>query len=180
MEELKLIDIQQGLPGVSPIEGANLYENCIVQLHRSGHSSPVVLNVDGLQLCKYAMVWEDSYNDVLERTYADEQSNVERSAVCISIFLALKQTPYTIIERSRRGTGFDYMLGFSDDPFFQPKARLEISGIAKETSTNRVDFRFQAKEAQTKRSESMGLPAYVSIVEFSTPKAKFDLTNNEA
>ena len=34
MNELKLSDIKQGLPGVSSIEGDNLYENCMVELHR--------------------------------------------------------------------------------------------------------------------------------------------------
>lgn len=45
----------------------------------------------------------------------------------------------------------------------------------RETNDNTVNKRFQQKAAQTDRSDSMRLPAYVSVVEFSTPKAKFDI-----
>ena len=175
MEILKLENIRQGMPGVSPTEGANLYENCIVQLHRSRHRSPVSLHVDGAKTCTYHLAWEGAYSDTIGRTYADEQSCVERAAVSVSILLALQQTPYTIIERARRGTGFDYMLGDKNDIFFLPKARLEVSGISKETHGNTIGSRFKGKKAQVEKAHYMAeLPAYVSIVEFSTPKAKFD------
>ena len=84
-------------------------------------------------------------------------------------------TSYTVIERSRKGTGFDYMLGDSLDPLFTPKARLEVSGIMRETDGNTLDMRFHQKTAQTDKSDGTRLPAYVSVVEFSTPKAKFDI-----
>ena len=67
------------------------------------------------------------------------------------------------------------MLGDSDDPLFMPKARLEVSGIMRETEGNTLATRFQQKAAQTDRSDATRLPAYVSVVEFSTPKAKFDI-----
>lgn len=33
MDTIRLSDIKRGMPGISPVEGANLYENCIVALH---------------------------------------------------------------------------------------------------------------------------------------------------
>ena len=33
MDTIRLSDIKKGMPGISPVEGANLYENCIVALH---------------------------------------------------------------------------------------------------------------------------------------------------
>ncbi len=179
MEVLELLDINKGLPGISPIEGANLYENCMVRLHRSEHISPTTLYVNGLENTRYSIYWENTYNEMIGRTYADEQSVTERAAVCISVLLALKQTSYTIIERARKGTGFDYMLGDKDDLYFQPKARLEISGIAKEDENNRTTTRYRLKARQTQKSDNMELPAYVSIIEFATPKAIFGLTNSE-
>ena len=175
MEELALSDITKGLPGVSTIEGTNLFENCIVALHKCNHPSPVTLSVDGMTRHDYTLNWDDNYNDQLARTYADEQSMTERAAIAISILLALKQTSYTVIERSRKGTGFDYMLGEKDDPFFNPKARLEISGILRESPQNSVNSRYQQKEKQTSISDDMQLPAYISIVEFNTPKALFNI-----
>ena len=173
MNELKLSDIMQGLPGVSSIEGANLHENCVVELHRHRHISPTVLKVSSDNDCNFCIVWEDGFNTQLDRTYSDRQSSIERSAVCISILLALKLTDYTIIERSRKGTGFDYMLGDKDDVFFNPKARLEISGISEETRHNTLNMRFEQKSRQTDVSDSTNMPAYISIVEFKTPQSIF-------
>ena len=175
MDTIRLSDIKQGMPGISPIEGANLYENCIVALHNSGHPASVELRMEGLRTEPFLLEWDDECNDQLLRTYADEQSVTERSAVAVSVMLALHTTSYTVIERSRKGTGFDYMLGDSLDPLFTPKARLEVSGIMRETDSNTLDMRFHKKSAQTDKSDGTRLPAYVSVVEFSTPKAKFDI-----
>ena len=175
MDTIRLSDIKQGMPGISSIEGANLYENSIVALHNSGHPSTVELRMEGLRTEPFLLVWDDECSDQLLRTYADEQSVTERSAIAVSAMLALHTTSYTVIERSRKGTGFDYMLGDSLDPLFTPKARLEVSGIMRETEGNTLAMRFQQKMSQTDKSDDTRLPAYVSIVEFSTPKAKFDI-----
>lgn len=90
------------------------------------------------------------------RTYADEQSVTERSAVAVSVMLALHTTSYTVIERSRKGTGFDYMLGDNLYPLFTPKARLEVSGIMQESEGNTLAMRFQQKTAQTDKSDDTG------------------------
>lgn len=175
MDTIQLSDIKQGTPGISTIEGANLYENCVVALHNSHHPTPVVLHVSGLNSCDYQLLWEDSFNDQLRRTYNDEQSVTERAAVAVSVMIALRQTNYTVIERSRKGTGFDYMLGDCLDPLFTPKARLEISGIMSQANSNTAERRFQQKATQTNKTDSSGLPAYISIVEFSCPRAIFDI-----
>ena len=175
MDTIQLSDIRMGTPGITPVEGANLYENSIVALHNSGHVSPVTLRMEGLRTEPFSLAWDDVFDDQMRRTYADEQSVTERATIAVSVMLALRTTPYTVIERSRRGTGFDYMLGHSDDPFFRAKARLEVSGIMHETDSNTLARRFEQKCAQTNRSAATRLPAYVSVVEFSTPKAKFDI-----
>ena len=173
MDKLNLSDIKQGLPGVSSVEGANLYENCIVELHRHGHLSPTILKVSADNDINLSIIWEDVFNSQLDRTYSDRQSSIERSAVCVSILLALRLTDYTIIERSRKGTGFDYMLGYKDDVYYNPKARLEISGISEETRSNTLNKRFEQKSRQTDVSDSTNMPAYISIVEFKTPQSIF-------
>lgn len=175
MDSMQLTDIKQGTPGITPIEGANLYENCVVALHHSHHPSPVTLQVSGTTNCAYSLQWEDAFDDQMCRTYADEQSVTERAAVAVSVLLALRQTDYTVVERSRKGTGFDYMLGDSHDPLFTPKARLEVSGIMRQTDSNTPEMRFRQKVAQTAKSDDTRLPAYISIVEFSAPKAIFDI-----
>ena len=86
--------------------------------------------------------------------------------------LALKLTDFTIIEKSARKNGFDYWLGQKGDILFQKKARLEISGIFKGAEKD-VNARYKVKVKQTNQSDSLNLPAYVGIVEFSNPIANF-------
>ena len=87
--------------------------------------------------------------------------------------LAKTLTQYTIIERSRKGTGVDYWLGASDDVLFQRKARLEVSGIFKGNEKD-VARRFAEKVMQTASSDSTELPVFISVVEFGTPMANFN------
>lgn len=86
--------------------------------------------------------------------------------------LAIHETDYTIIERSRKGTGVDYWLGHDDDIPFKKSARLEVSGIFT-GGEKPLETRFKKKIKQTNQSDSTQLPAYISIVEFSSPIAKF-------
>jgi hypothetical protein len=58
-------------------------------------------------------------------------------------------------------------------PFEQRKARLEISGIWKESESNTVDARVRLKRKQLEQSDSTLMPALVIVVEFGTPKVKF-------
>jgi len=81
-------------------------------------------------------------------------------------------TNLKVIRRSPKETGFDYWLGKKDDNFpFQEKARLEVSGILK-GSISQINQRLKEKMEQTKQSDDLNLPAYVIIVEFSTPICK--------
>ena len=100
------------------------------------------------------------------------QYTIEHGAVCLGIMLTTLLTPYTVIERSRKGTGFDYWLGDKDSRLFQKKARLEVSGILQGDDVTMVN-RYNMKTVQTEQSDNTGLPAYISIIEFSRPKAIF-------
>lgn len=83
----------------------------------------------------------------------------------------MKLTDLTIIERSRKGTGFDYWLGNQDSTAilpFQHMARLEVSGIRK-GNQSQINARVKQKTEQTGASDAEGLPAYIIVVEFSRP-----------
>jgi hypothetical protein len=88
----------------------------------------------------------------------------------VAILLVDSLTEYHIVERSFKGTGFDYWLGPKKSRLFQKAARLEVSGI-REGSTNAIDKRIREKVAQTKQSDVLNLPAFVVVVEFGTPTA---------
>ena len=63
-------------------------------------------------------------------------------------------------------------LGNKNSELFQKKARLEISGIMQGDDTGMWN-RYNAKVMQTEQSDYTSLPAYISIIEFSRPKAIF-------
>lgn len=141
-------------------------------MHVSGHPENVLLMIEGDLQDTVGIHWQDDYNEQKGRTYADMQYTTEHGAVCLSVMLITCLNPYTVIERSRKGTGFDYWLGDKNSLLFQKKARLEVSGILK-GDDSLLKSRHAAKVEQTSKSDELRIPAYVSVVEFSKPKAMF-------
>lgn len=150
-------------------------ENCIVALEHNSHKTGCILNVTGDQAEDIELKWSMS---VVKNGYKEEKKFIEKSAEAISFFLCRKYTEYNVIEESCIGTGVDYWLGYDEthqsyDPSNFLSARLEISGINAETPTNTVASRTKVKTKQAGTSDGTALPAYISIVEHSTPKAHF-------
>jgi hypothetical protein len=117
------------------------------------------------------LVWSNTNDDQMDRSWKDQQVATEHGAICLGVLIAMDNTPYTIIERSTKTTGVDYWLGVEENSMWQRKARLEVSGIF--TGANKVNPRFRTKIKQTKQSDNTGLPVYICVVEFGTPLAKF-------
>ncbi|MDX2098874.1 MAG: hypothetical protein SFW36_13950, partial [Leptolyngbyaceae cyanobacterium bins.59] len=95
----------------------------------------------------------------------------EQAAYGIAFLLILQLTNLTVIERARKGTGFDYWLGAQNASAplpFQRMARLEVSGIRK-GNRGQIQARVKQKMEQTRVSDAQGLPAYIIVVEFSQP-----------
>ena len=81
-----------------------------------------------------------------------------------------------VTKQSKRRTGFDYWLGEKKDILgFKDLARLEVSGILR-GSNGQINQRLKEKIDQTKKSDNLGLPAYVVIVEFSQLQVKIAKT----
>lgn len=171
---VKIKDIREGMPGITPTIGNYLYENCLMSLHRANHTDGVTLKISGLVEDTCSLNWEEKVTDQMLRSYKDDNETTEQGAVCLSVLMANRLTEYTIVERSWRGTGIDYWLGYKDDPLFQRVARLEISGIKTESATNTVIARYEQKVKQSMQSDDTLLPSYISIVEFSNPKILFN------
>ena len=83
-----------------------------------------------------------------------------------------KSTLLNILGLLDNPTSGQYWLGDKDSVLFQKKARLEVSGILQGDDTAMMN-RFNAKVIQTEQSDDTALPAYISIIEFSRPKAIF-------
>lgn len=149
-----------------------MFEACVVTLKRQEHSNlGTQLEVKGDYDMQVTLTWEDIYNEQINNAWQNQNEATEHGAECIAVLLALNLTDYTVIQRSKKYDGFDYWLGKSNDPLFQKKARLEISGIY--DNSIEVNRRFKIKLTQTDQSDHVKLPAYVGIVEFSNPLIKF-------
>ena len=160
------------IPGVSPRLGAALAEAAGVCLESQGHAQGAELRVSGDVSRAYQVVWHPSTIQAL-RSWNDDQEATEYGASGIAILLIERETPYSVVERSQKGTGVDYWLGDAADPKYRFTARMEVSGI-RSGDSGAVRARIQEKSRQTERADSErgDLPVYIVVVEFGTPLAE--------
>jgi hypothetical protein len=154
--------------GVSENWAKFLHEAAAVCLAHHAHETGKELKVDGKFRTSFYISWQKVESKDLPM-WRDMQTTVENGAYGIAILLIIKLTDYESVERAVKGNGFDYWLGYNSD-LFQRSARLEVSGIL-EGGQSEINARAQKKIQQTIRSDNIGLPAYIVIVEFSIPKS---------
>lgn len=106
----------------------------------------------------------------MKRTHADTQEATELGACGVAILLVTSVTDYKVVERSYKGTGFDYWLTRRSSKSLSFDARLEVSGIL-DGSKASVAAKSKKKLVQTDVSDHTGLPAYAVIVAFGAPMA---------
>lgn len=167
-----LEDLKKGCPGVTPDLGGFFAESGAVCLENQGHQREVNLKIYGDFQDSIKVTWHPATEQML-KAYNDLQDATENGAYGMAILLILNLTEYTILQKSIKGTGFDFWLGKKGQTnlLFQEKIRLEVSGILK-GDQKKVDQRFKEKSNQTNRSDDSGLDAIIAIIEFSLPLSK--------
>jgi hypothetical protein len=168
--KLFLTRLAEGLPAVTPAFGAALAEAGAICLQDQHHPQGVLIQIEGVFDTAFSLHWQE-VTDQMRRCWNDEEYTTEQAAYGITFLLLLHLTEFTVIERSRKGSGFDYWLGTRQDSElpFTNRVRLEVSGIRK-GDNNRIRSRARQKLDQTKRSDGR-LPAYIFVIEFSSPLA---------
>ncbi len=143
-----------------------------VCLDNQNHTPGGLLKVEGDLSTQFQLSWQP-VTPQMRDSWEDMQDTTEDGACGLAILMIQKLTEYKVIKRSRKQTGFDYWLGAKEDDNypFQAKARLEISGLLK-GSNRQIDQRVRNKIEQVKPSNYLKLPAYIVVVEFSTPLVK--------
>lgn len=142
-----------------------------VCLESQGHTPGVRLSVTGGNSSSYSLQWP-STSEQIRRTWDDPEEATENGASGIAALLIIRETGYAPIARSRKGTGIDYWLGdAANATALEYQARLEVSGLRRGDG-RAVRNRVRQKLAQTAPSDQTELPAYVIVVEFSTPQAE--------
>jgi len=174
---MRIVDLDQlkkGTPGITEAVGAYLSQATSYFLEANGHKSGVILEVVGLFEENFQIIWSDKVDDKVKRSWKDRIEATEYAAVGIATLLTELLLNLSIVERSYIGTYVDYILGAmnADNSYFKHKAKLEISGIGKETSKNTINQRIKVKLNQVQKSADKELPSYVIVVEFGRPKAK--------
>ncbi len=168
------IDVFKDIPTSLTANVMNfLAEAAVVCLSEQGHGTDVSLEVFGCVNGRIVLSWLFDVTPQIKDAWRDTQETTEFGATYLAILITHHFTPFKVIERSRKRTGFDYWLGEKEDDTypFQKKARLEISGILQENKGNTLAKRQQIKLNQTKQSDSLNLPAYIVIVEFGKPQS---------
>ena len=170
-----LEELEEAMIFFSPNQCRVWTENCIVSLEHNNILPNCLLKVTGDKNFSVPILWSSK---VSKAGYKEPIKFTEKGAEALSFLLAIELTEYEVIEEATIRTGIDYWLGYDETHpkfdnlnFFQ--ARLEISGILKESASNTLEKRVVEKKTQTKQSDATLLPAYISVVEFSNPKAYF-------
>ncbi len=174
MKILNLDQLKDGTPGITKAIGAYVVQAAAYFLELMGHESGVTLEVSGLFEENFKLTWEEEIDEPVKRSWRDSHEATEYAAVCVAALLSESLLDLSIVERSYIGTRVDYILGKAkqNEEGVTYKARMEVSGISKETASNTVNKRINVKLNQVKKSRDKNLPAYVVVIEFGKPKAK--------
>ena len=175
VQVLELRKLATGEVGITPAFGAAIAEAAGVCLESQSHiAERTFLTIKSFSpssdlLERQAqLTWPTVTLQALQ-CWKDETSATEHGAVAVAILVVQNILGKKVVERSYRGTGFDYWLGETNesDDLFEKKERLEISGIrAGDPSVLRR--RIAEKEKQTQRSDGI-YPAIVIVIEFGQP-----------
>jgi hypothetical protein len=148
---------------------------CMVCFDSQGHQSGVELRVvhgKSNETCQ--IHWMGDVTDQLRRSHADLVEATQFAACAIAFLLIQALTELMPVTQATRGTTVDYYLApqehRDDILIFNHTARLEVSGVLKETEGNTVDARVKVKKDRLKPDGD--LPTLITVVEFSQPWAK--------
>lgn len=177
MRKLNLDILRNGLPGISPTRGAFYREAVIVGLSKQGFDSGVILNISGEFEEDIIIEWTNDIDKSIIKSWKDEFQIANFGAVGIALLLMTELLYFKNFEEGTIGTGIDFWISkkeFQKDQiaFYKREARLEISGILKEKTGNTINMRIGKKKKQITVSDNLGLPGWIIVVEFSTPKSK--------
>lgn len=169
-KSMSLAALSEGMPGLTAACGQAMAEAAAVCLESRSHQPGVLLVCAGLVLEHLRVEWLP-VDDQSWRTHADMQEATEWGACAVAILVVKELTGMVVIERSKKGTGFDYWLGTKDYEGlpFEGTPRLEVSGILNGTRSQ-INSRMRQKKEQIGRSDHLAA-GFVAVVEFGTPIA---------
>ena len=154
------------MPGLTPSLAGVFAQASAVCLEHNGHRPGVVLKVAGSHPTSFELSWPLTTPQI-NKSHNDLQEATERGATCIAIHLVNNLLGLSVLERSRKGTGFDYWLGQpNQNTLFQNAKKLEVSGILRGDNGD-IQQRLRLKQKQVNRFN--GINCCIVVVEFGCP-----------
>jgi hypothetical protein len=152
MEILVIERLKEITPSLDPMHCDFLSSNCIAALEQNQHKTGCMLSVTGDSIIDFRLQWS---RKVVKASFEESRDVTKNAAEAIAFFLTPELTAYSVVRKSETGTGFDYWLSYDEKhPMYQPKnflmARLEVSGIRRETKINTIQKRIDKKKATGK------------------------------
>lgn len=147
-------------------------ESASVCFNNSNHKNPVNCIADGLFTKDYIIKYK-AVDESMKATYNDRDRAVEDGSYSIAFAVIEAHTGLQPMLKSAKGNGFDYRLGKKTDNIlgFDPKVRLEVSGIFHSKSSSTIEKRYKEKLDRLSKYD-ISSPAYIVIVEYSKPLIK--------
>lgn len=177
--ELRLSDLLSNTKCLTEPIANHFAESCAVSLHVNGHRSGVGLGVrySGSD-SRETVIWSNVITDEVVESYRDVNKRVDNAACAIALLLIRQLTTRVAILASATGDRVDYYLSQSeidDTLIFNDSARLEVSGIHRESSSNSIQRRLRQKTNRLKKKggpDSDSESTYICVVEFAEPKSE--------
>src|SRR5579864_6085092 len=163
--------LTSGMPGLEPFLGGTLANAAAVCLDCNKHASGVRLTVSGEYRRQIEVCW-DGPTEQVRRSYADLQEATELGAAGVAIAALNRFAGFVVMQRSRKGTGFDYWISRKDvasGPLFQNCAPLEVSGILNGDDAE-LQRRVRIKKDQISVANTRD--GKVAVVEFGAPRTR--------
>lgn len=177
--DIFLEEITNGIDWLASGLVTTMHECAVLTLEEMSHQDPVdfvVTMSPSSSEEQFRLRWVLTTTEHMKRSYQDEHRKTDHAAMCVAILLTKIKSPFSKFTSSPKGNGYDFWLEKDDDDDsenFIENARLEISGIRRETQTNKPAYRLTEKLERLKKYTQDTTPVYIGVVEFSAPKALF-------
>ena len=176
---LDLDTLGTDIPALTNALAAQMQEAVVMCMQPHGHSSGVSCHLRNFDevLADLQIQWKMSYSEQIRRAFGDSRNAVERAGEAIAILVILAFTKYTVVERARIKSGFDFWLSETDaddDYLFQHEMGLEAKGLSHARYPSDITEAIkigiaQIAKAQKDHETSKKVPAVIVATDFSRP-----------
>ena len=171
---LDMDDLNADIPALTDALTLRMQEAVVMCMEPHGHSSGVSCDLRNFDevLADLRIQWKMSYSESIRRSFGDSRNAAERAGEAIAILIILAFTNYTVVERARIKSGFDFWLSRTDDDddyLFQHEMGLESKGLSHARFASDITGAIKDGIAQIVNSKNAEVPALVVATEFSRP-----------